>query len=460
MSREAPDSPRDMGVDLRVRLRSGTRVPLRVDRLAAGGRGVARHEGLTVFVAGGVPGDVGVVAVDRVHARYAEGHLVELSSPSPSRRVPPCPIQSECGGCPWMALDETLQREAKGTILSEALRRIGGFRDLPEIPCEASPSALAYRNKVEFTLGRDRSGRRVLGLHRHVDATTLVDVPRCLVLADVAHEVYARCREHFLDGPGLGDPGRDGPDAPRVVIRHSVTEGKGLVVLRGAGDDFPSAPTLARSLGDLVVGVVRVSAPPGRRGGARVETIAGRPWLEEEIGGIRFRIPAAGFFQVNSGAAAILHRRVLEAAGTPSRAVDLYGGVGLFGLALAKRGASAVIVEADAEAVACGIEAAERCGIPGARFVRADAVQGLAGVEPEPDVVVADPPRTGLGRGVAAAIASLSPRRIVLVGCDPASFARDTGALARLGYRLSGVSAIDLFPQTDHVEAVGILDRG
>ena len=448
-----------MGVESDAGLRRGTRVPLRVERLAAGGRGVARHHGLAVFVAGGLPGDEGVVAVDRVHTRYAEGRLVELVTASPSRRPPPCRHQPECGGCPWMPIDEGAQRAAKGEILAEALRRIGGIRDVPQVVCEPSPLDLGYRNKVEFTLGRDVVGRRAIGLHRHDDAAAVVDVERCLLLPLAAHEVYASCREHFVEGAGVGDPARDGPDAPRVVIRHSSATGEVLVALRGKAGDFPSAPILAATLADRAAGVVRVLAAPGRRGGAVVETVSGNAWLEEELGGIRFRVPASGFFQVNPSAAAILHRRVTEAAGSPSRAVDLYGGVGVFGLALARRGARVVVIEADADAVACGIEAAARERIEGARFVHADAVAGLAGVEPGPDVLVADPPRTGLGKGVAAAIEALRPARVVLVGCDPAAFARDAGELLRRGHRLASVGAIDLFPQTDHVEAVGVLER-
>lgn len=452
-----------MGVESTESFQRGARVEVPVDGLAAGGRGVGRVGGRVVFVSGGLPGDRALVLIERVHPRFAEGRLVELIAPSASRRTPPCPHQVECGGCPWMPLDESSQRRAKERIVEESLRRIGGFREIPPIACEASPLPLGYRNKVEFSLGSDTLGRRVLGLHRHQDAAAVVDVERCLLLDARAQEIYARCREHFLDGPGLGDPGRDGPDAPRVILRTSATTGEVLVVLRGAPGDFPSAPALAAAMEGAVAGVVRVTAPPGRRGGAVVESVAGRGFLEEDLGGVRFRIPAAGFFQVNPAAAAILHARVTQAAGSPSRAVDLYGGVGVFGLALAKAGARAVVIEADSDAVLCGHEAADRERIPGVRFVNADALAGLqalSGGDRKPDVVIADPPRTGLGRGVAAAIAGLNAARIVLVGCDPAAFARDAGAIAKLGYRLASVSAIDLFPQTDHVEAVGVMDRG
>jgi 23S rRNA (uracil1939-C5)-methyltransferase len=193
-----------------------------------------------------------------------------------------------------------------------------------------------------------------------------------------------------------------------------------------------------------------------------VEVVVGRGFLEEELGGLRFRIPAAGFFQVNPGAAAILHGHVMRAAGSPSHVVDLYGGVGVFGLAIAKAGARVVVIEADADSVLCGLEAADRERIPGVRFVNADALAGLqalSGGDRKPEVVIADPPRSGLGRGVATAIAGLRPARVVLIGCDPAAFSRDAGAIAKLGYRLASVQAIDLFPQTDHVEAVGTLER-
>ena len=191
--------------------------------------------------------------------------------------------------------------------------------------------------------------------------------------------------------------------------------------------------------------------------------LRGEGTLDESLAGLRYRIPAGTFFQVNPAAAERLARVVLAAVAGARHVVDLYGGVGVFGLAIARAGSHVTVIEADPAAVAAGREAVGANGLSRVRFVRAGALAGLEEMArrgASPDVVVADPPRTGFGAGVAAATARLRPRRVVLVGCDPATFARDAAALRGAGFRLDRVTAVDLFPQTAHVEAVGVLERG
>jgi 23S rRNA (uracil1939-C5)-methyltransferase len=210
-----------------------------------------------------------------------------------------------------------------------------------------------------------------------------------------------------------------------------------------------------------VVGVVRLIAGVGRRGGARLETIAGRSWITEEIHATTFRVPAGTFLQVHPSAAEQLGRFVLEQAGSPREVVELYGGIGALGLAWARGGAKATIVDADAAAIACGEEAAGRHGISTARFERADVLAFLESRRdaPAPQLVVCDPPRTGLGRGVAARLAALGATRIAMISCDAATLARDLAELSARGYAPQRVTPFDLFPQTAHIETVTWLTR-
>jgi len=192
-----------------------------------------------------------------------------------------------------------------------------------------------------------------------------------------------------------------------------------------------------------------------------VETISGRDWITEEFHGVAFRVPAGTFLQVHPAAADRLGRHVLEGAGSPRRVLELYAGIGALGLALARGGAHATMVEADAGAVACGTEAARSQGLTSATFVNDDV---FAYLKPRrdavpPDLVIADPPRTGLGRGVAERLASLRAARIAMVSCDPATLARDLAALAARGYDIERITPFALFPQTAHVEAVAWLSR-
>ena len=425
-------------------------VELKVDSWAAGGRGLGRVEGRVWLVPGTVPGDLVRAAVAHDHGRWVSARLVEIVAPSPRRRVPPCPIQAACGGCPLMAAGEDDQREAKRRFVVDALERIGKLKGIEVAGVVTSPRALGYRNKIELTFGADGS----LGYHAAQDPALLVDVPACAIADPRLGAPLLTARESLRDGTL-------GPRPGRLVLRVSGSTPDVLVGFRDAGEPFDEAPALAARLAAEVPdlrGVVRMIAAAGRRGGTRIETVLGRAWLEEIVLGISFRVPAATFLQVNAGAADALARSVLDEAGEPSSVTELYGGIGAIGLALAGRGAVTTIVDADGDAIACGREAAERSG-RAARFVRSDVLRFLRDPGPPPSLVVADPPRTGFGPGVADALAAWAPARIALVSCDPATLARDLARLTRSGYRLDRVAPFDLFPQTAHVEAVAWLTR-
>lgn len=451
----------DMGVGSTASL-----VELEVDDLAGGGRGVARREGRVWFIDGAVPGDRVMVEPVRSRARYVEGRARTILRPSPARREPPCPLQSRCGGCPWMVLAEPDQREWKRRLLIEALARIGATREVEVESIQAAPAGLGYRNRVELTLGRDALGQPALGLHVRGPELALVDVQRCLLQAEPANAVLATARAVLLEhGELFAQPG---DEQFRLVLRSSRSTGEILVAIREAARRFPR--TLALTLAELLTrqheeirGVVILESAPGRRGGTRALPILGRDWIEERVAGTTYQLPAASFIQVNTEMADVMTSLVVECAGPleGARALDLYGGVGVHGMALARRGARVIVCDADGQALACGREAVLREGLHGVRFRHADVLAFLR----EPggtrwDVVVANPPRTGLGAGVAEAITARGPERLVLVSCDPATLARDVARLKRAGYRLERVIPVDLFPQTAHVEAICSMTSG
>jgi 23S rRNA (uracil1939-C5)-methyltransferase len=176
---------------------------------------------------------------------------------------------------------------------------------------------------------------------------------------------------------------------------------------------------------------------------------------------VAFEVPAGSFVQVNPGAAEVLLDQVRAACGPVAgrRVLELYGGMGVFGLALAREGARVTVCEADPQAIDAGRRAAWAAGLR-ASFVQGDVARELVRARGRPwDLVLADPPRTGLAPGVAGAIAVLAPARIVLVSCDPATLARDLASLHGNGYAVERVVPVDLFPQTPHVETVTTLGR-
>jgi 23S rRNA (uracil1939-C5)-methyltransferase len=341
----------------------------------------------------------------------------------------------------------------------DALRRIGRFSDSLLIDDVVPlPPVLGYRNKIELSFSGRRPRR--LGFHRADAPSSLVDVETCAIADPRLQPLLDAARTFFLEGPGSDEPALDDPRWPvRLILRASVTRDERLIALRGPAGPFRSAAAFARAAVAAdpgLVGVVRLIAGTRRRGGAAVETILGRSWITEEIDGTSFRVPAGTFLQVHPAAADRLLRFVLDRSGSPQDVLELYGGIGVLGLALARRGARATIVDADAAAMDCGADAALRHGITTARFERAD-VHAFLSARTEaavPDLVLADPPRTGLGRGVAGLLSAIGAPRIALLSCDPATMARDLAELTARGYSIDGVTPFDLFPQTAHIETV------
>ena len=419
---------------------------IEIDTWAAGGRGLGRVDGRVWMVTGAIPGDEVEARAVRDHGRYVEGLVERILVPSPRRRTPPCPVQAACGGCPLMSVAEIDQREAKRRFLVDALERIGRLREVDVAPMVPIDPALGYRTKIELTSGRELDGVLRWGYHRAGDPGSILDVEACAV----AHPAL----QPLLDAVRSLPPGAAGA---RAILRTSRAGDERILALRGETGTLAKA---AAAADPGLVGVVRVHAAEGRRGGARSEVVSGRGWIAETILGTPFRVPAATFLQVHASAAEVLGRDLLADVDDPGSVVELYGGVGAIGLAFARRGARATIVDADADAIACGDDAARRCGLDAA-FVRSDVLRFLdrraAGAPPA--LVIADPPRAGFGRGVARRLAAWGPARIAVVSCDPATLARDAAALVEAGYAIEKVTPYDFFPQTAHVEAVAWLRR-
>ncbi len=444
---------------------------LEIIALAGGGRGVARDKGKVWLVEGAVPGDRVAVEVVRERNRLGEARALEVLEPSLLRRDPPCRFQPFCGGCPWMVLPEGRQRFWKHRLVSDALNRIGKIEEPPLAKVVPSPRSLGYRGKVELSLGEAAGGEVILGFRSRYRPDEVIDIDECLLAPDPVNRVLGEIRERLgaareVRGPGRNPVrGRPDPDGKRLVLRYSFLDRNVLIGFRAQGREWSGPRGGAFDEDGIVTGVVSMTGIPGRRGGVRVRKLWGRGHLREKVGKTVFMLPAAAFFQVNPGAASLLVQEVLEGAGPPSSSreevLDLYGGVGLYGWALALAGRSVTICEADEEAVRSGERSADflstKRSVP--TFVRADVgrfLDGRFGKRPV-KLVVANPPRAGLAKGVPEKILHEKPETIILVSCDPGTLARDLRRFVSGGYRLERVVPVDLFPQTPHVETVTLL---
>lgn len=407
-----------------------------VDGFTHGGEGVARIEGKAVFVPDTLPRETVVVQVTDDRRRWARARLLEVVEASDDRVEPPCPHAPRpgrpgCGGCDLQHARPDAQRALKTRVVREQLERLGGLSDPPLAPCRAVGPDLGYRTRARLHAAEDgRLGFHVAGTH------DVVPVALCPKLTPAAQAV----REEVGDGTGAAEVG---------VRAHGRTGTSAIVLAPGRGGlALPEEPAHG-SPSDLLL-----AQPDGE-----VVAMRGDGVLAEEVAGHALTFDATSFFQVSPEGAEAIVAEVLRACGRVAGALvwDLYAGVGLLSVPLAAAGAEVLAVEGHAASAAHAEANAARAGVevdvrvqPVARAVhRAGDDEG----DP-PDVVVLDPPRSGAGPDVAAALARLAPAVIVYVACDPAALARDARTLTGSGYALVEAVPLDLFPMTHHVEVV------
>jgi 23S rRNA (uracil1939-C5)-methyltransferase len=447
--------------------RRGAEVTLAIDRMAYGGRGVGRVDGYVVFVPDTAPGDRVRARLWRIKPAYAEADLIRVESPSAARVPPPCPHFGTCGGCAWQHLGYGDQLSAKEDIIRESLAHIAGLRDVDVRPILPSADPWAYRNKMEFTFHPDA----ILGLHRRGAFDRVVPITACLIQSEAANTILRIARE-WASAAGLSRyDARDHTGLLRqVIIREGRRTGEIMVALITTAPEVPSARDLAGLLVAAVPRIVGVlhGVNPGASDGlplTAVSILAGRPFIIEELAGLRFRIGLETFFQTNTMQAERLVETVGQLANPEGNETvyDLYAGVGTFSLPLARRAARVHGLEIAASAVEAAGENAALNGITNVEFAAGDVrrlLPELVARTGPPDLLVLDPPRSGAGNRVMRKIIAAAPPRIVYVSCNPTTLAPDLGDLVGAGYALRAVQPLDLFPHTYHVECAALLERG
>jgi 23S rRNA (uracil1939-C5)-methyltransferase len=428
---------------------------LEIDSLAFGGRGVAKADGLVVFVSGALPGDRVRAEVTKHKRRFAEAKTVELLRAGADRLADRCVHEGEpCPGAPWQGLPYERQLVHKSEQVAEAIRRIGGLDDYELEPIEPALEQWRYRNKLEYSFG-DRDGDSVLGFHARGRWDRIVGVEDCLL----ASEEGNAARNAVLDWarraavPAYDRRAREGV-LRNLVVREGRRTGQIQTRLVTAPAGFEKPPV------DLHTVI------EGDSGGTDGPTGAlGEERLRERLCGLDLEISHGAFFQTNTEMAERLYAVADEYAGLSGteRVFDLYCGIGTIGLTLAARRAGEVWgLEIVPEAIADAERNARRNGIGNARFVAASArtgVRPLIEQAGKPDVVVLDPPRSGLSQKIVRRVIECDAKRIVYVSCNPTTLAPNAAQLGEAGYRLRRVRPVDMFPQTPHIECVALLEK-
>jgi 23S rRNA (uracil1939-C5)-methyltransferase len=442
---------------------------LEILSLAAGGDGVGRlPDGRTVFVPRSAPGDRVEAGITEEHKHYARARVLRVLRAGAGRVEPPCPVAGECGGCAWQHLDYPAQAEAKHGFLREALRRIGGLDDPPLASMLAAGQPFQYRNKAQVPVASAPDGSLRMGYYRE-GSHDVVALPAegCRLLAPAVDAALRFVREHLADLGLRPYEQSSGEGSLRHVMVRADSRGRAMVVLvTRAPLGQSAAEAAALWVGQAGIASVQNNLQSKTGNvvlGVETRLIAGPPALDEDLGGLGFRLQATSFFQVNRTQTLALLDALL--AVRPWKAgeqvLELYCGVGTLSLPLGRLGARVHGVENNAAAVDDARANAAANGLAQLSFSAADALGAWERL-PEgfkPSVALMDPPRKGLEPGLAARLVELGPPELVYVSCDPASLARDVKLLAAGGYALKSCRGVDLFPQTPHVESVSLLVR-
>ena len=434
-----------------------------IDSYASDGSGVARIEGMVVFVKGAVRGETADVFIEHVGHNAAWGHIERLAEASPARVEPDCPYYGSCGGCQFRHMTYGEELEAKRIRVEDALTRVGGA-DLSVEVIHGAKAPARYRNKVQFPVGKGAIGYYQGRTH------SVIDIEDCLLQPEADTACRAAVKEWMSRAGVPCYNEKTGKGLLRHLYLRTNSAGEVLCCLVVNGKTIPQPELLIdllRQAAPKLAGVV-LSVNTRKTNvilGNEYLTLWGRDWLEETLCGHSFRLSVPSFFQINRAQTEVLYGRAVDFAqltGTET-VVELYCGIGTISLTLAERAGQVIGVEVVPQAIEDARENARRNGLAHkTRFECGDASDLAARLEREgvrPDVVVVDPPRKGLAADVVDTIARMGPDRVVYVSCDPATLARDVARFAPLGYTAVKAEAVDLFPHTAHIETVVLLSR-
>ena len=401
------------------------KIIIKADFPAYGGLAVGRLEGKVVLVKGAIPGETVEAVVEREKKDYCLASAVKILEPSPDRVVPEC--GSNCGGCQLQYVAYGRQVRLKEEVLKETLRRTARLEVELAAPLTGEP--WHYRRRGQFKV----SGGRV-GLYKE-KSHDVIDMASCPLMTSEINEALAKSRGIIAK-----------TEAAELHLSHGDDGVAALIKAPGGKTDWGK---IAAAL--IETGLVGVWVQTGRR-----LLKFGRDYISLDLLGLTYTVSPASFFQGNWG----LNRRmvglVVDGLGTleGKRVLDLYSGAGNFSLPVSARAKEVVAVEENPFSVEDGKRNLSLNGIENCSFVRS----GTDGYKPDGrfDIVIADPPRTGLSDAAKGKILALKPVRAVYVSCDPATFARDLKVLSGQ-YKVESVRLVDFFPQTYHIEAVAFL---
>lgn len=451
-------------------IKKGDRFTLEITDLNNLGCGVAHApDGRVVFIKGAVSGDTVSAEIIKVNKSFLVARLLGIVSPSTHRcEAEFCTAPLACGGCVYRHISYEYELELKKEYVKTAFTKAG----LPEVsvlPTLHAGRLSGYRNKGQYPVAKTKDGIRA-GFYA-AKSHNIIPADKCALqntrFSDIVAEVCSFAEKNGwsvydeISGKGL---------LRHIYLRIAEMTGEIMLCLVINGDSLPRSDSFAQKMIESFPDITGILLSVNKKNtnvvlGDKFVTLCGKDYIEDILCGLRFRVSADSFYQVNRDGAELLYSLAADMAeleGTETL-LDLYCGTGTIGLSMAKRVGRLCGVEIVPAAVECAIENAERNGITNAEFLCADAgeretILRAAGGK-HPDAVIIDPPRKGSTRELVECLASLEVPKIVYVSCNPDTLARDCAWFKEAGYTIGEVQPVDMFPRTGHVETIVCLRK-
>lgn len=470
---------------------------LEITSMTHEGMGVGKKDGFAVFVQGAIMGEKVLAKIIKAHKTYAIARIDKLITASPERAEPFCPVYRRCGGCSLqhMSYKETLA--FKHRVVNDNITRIGGFTDIKVEPVLGMEEPYYYRNKAQYPIGM--SGDRVIAGFFARRSHEIVDSSVC----SIQDKVSDNAREAVLSFIKNNRISVYDETTGRGLIRHLVVKvgfntGEVMVILVTASPSVPKLDRLVEILRSKIPNLKSVVLNINRQEGNVVmgnenKILYGSETITDKLGGMSFEISPLSFYQVNPVQTEVLYSKAIDFAGLSGEetVMDLYCGIGTIGLYSAGKVKQVIGVENVPEAVEAAKRNASLNGIDNAIFYCGDVETVVPELNKEgikADVVFVDPPRKGCDEGLLKTLLDMKPEKIVYVSCNPSTLARDLKVLCgKVGkledsiggsedgkedkgieqereeaavdgcmgeYKVVKVQPVDMFPWTEHVEAV------
>ena len=447
---ERADSPSGVGNTLLAPPMSALHT-LSIEKVVAGGKGLSRLGTQVVLVPGVLPGESVLARIGHKRHGVHQADVVNITHPSSERRVPPCQIFGQCGGCQFQHQTYESQLAQKRVMLREALLRIGKLPidSIPEVI--PSPHPFGYRTVVRLAVFQNK-GRFQLGFFRE-GTRAYIHAADCLLVPDAVRGMMSAVSER------LAAQRRLPLFLHSIEIRWSECSKNALLVFRGSHDGLSHVHSFLALFDDLphMSGWIFESTKSDGSKAPKPPVVQGQDYLIQRFESLTLRIGYRAFMQANWAIYEAIGRTLTEWIGDikGQRILELFAGVGALGLSLARKGALVTLVEANSFALSDARQSANLSHVGRCRFRKGAVESFFSSTKADPyEVVLVDPPRTGLSELATKEIGTIRPPRLFYVSCDPATLARDLSRLSVYGYHITRVQPFDMFPQTAHIETL------